>query len=76
MPGRFAEVARNLEAGVALDSRAAERFAIPAEPLRGVVVSSGAAMWRWRMPVRSTIQSSLVSNTFSRSLLVTMRAGR
>ena len=39
------------------------------------VVSSGPAMWRWRMPVRCTIHSSEVSSRAARSALVTTWAG-
>jgi hypothetical protein len=33
-------------------------------------------MWRWRMPVRDAIHSSLVSTCFASSALVTIRSGR
>jgi len=42
---------------------------------RSPVVSPSAAIWRWRMPVRVRIHSSLVSTIFSRSALVTTRSG-
>ena len=40
-------------------------------PGREVASPSGAPRRRWRMPVRSTIQASLVSTTLARSSLVT-----
>src|SRR3989344_5248404 len=40
------------------------------------VVSSAAAIWRSRMPVRSTIHSLVVSTIFSRSALVRIFFGR
>jgi hypothetical protein len=43
---------------------------------RSEVVSSSAAMCRWRMPVRVRIHSSLVSTRFARSSLVSTCAGR
>src|SRR5690606_10338642 len=43
---------------------------------REAVVSSSAAMKRWRMPVRCTIQASLVSTTPSSSRLLTALRGK
>jgi len=43
---------------------------------RSEVNSPSAAMRRSRMPVRSTIHSSLVSSRAARSALVSTRAGR
>ena len=43
---------------------------------RSEVSSPSAAMWRWRMPVRAAIHSSLVSTIFDRSSLVSTLSGR
>jgi hypothetical protein len=43
---------------------------------RSLVSSPSAAIWRSRMPVRSTIHSLVVSICFSNSALVSTRAGR
>jgi hypothetical protein len=43
---------------------------------RSEVSSPGAATWRWRMPVRWTIQSSEVSSRSANSALLTIRAGK
>ena len=43
---------------------------------RSTVVSPSAAIWRWRIPVRAAIHSSLVSIRCARSSLVTTMAGR
>src|SRR5262245_39571391 len=51
--------------------RAARAAASPSE----AVVSSVAAIWRWRMPVRCTIHSSEVSTTPSKSVFFMMRRG-
>ena len=43
---------------------------------RSDVVSCGAAMWRWRIPVRVRIHSSLVSTRCASSSLVRTFSGR
>jgi hypothetical protein len=53
----------------AMASRAA---AVP----RSEVISPSAAMWRWQIPVRWRIQSSVVSTFLASSALVTIWAGR
>ncbi len=51
-----------------LAARRVERWR-EAAMARSEVFSSSAAMWRWRMPVRSTIHSSLVSTCLASSAL-------
>ena len=51
------------------------RRAPPRSPMKAAV-SCGAAMWRWRMPVRSRIHSSDVSTVRASSSLLTTRSGR
>ena len=67
-----ASTIRSMSAGVrpALSS-AARAAASPSE----AVVSSSAAMWRWRMPVRWAIHSSEVSTMPSKSAFFMMRRG-
>jgi hypothetical protein len=55
---------------------AASSAAREAASARSDVISSSAAMWRARMPVRATIHSSLVSTLLASSALVTRFAGR
>jgi hypothetical protein len=55
---------------------AAASAARDAPSARSQVVWPSAAMWRWRMPVRDAIHSSLVSTSFSRSALVSTFSGR
>src|SRR3984957_8984850 len=59
--------------GSALAWASASRAA--AVPMKAAV-SNGAAKWRWRMPVRSRIHSSVVSTVRDRSSLVTIRSGK
>src|SRR3984957_6586963 len=47
-----------------------------ASPPMNAAVSCGAAIWRWRMPVRSLIHASDVSTERESSSLLTMRSGR
>src|SRR5689334_11262618 len=54
---------------------AAIAFFAAAAP-RSDVVSPSAAMWRFLMPVRAVIHSSVVSTIFARSSLVSTFAGR
>ena len=54
------------------DASMARRLARSA---RSTPVSPSRTQWRWRMPVRCAIHSSVVSMTAARSSLVTMRSG-
>ena len=68
-----ATMMRSMSAGVMPAAAIAARDARSA---RSDVCSSGAAMWRWRMPVRVRIHSSLVATRCASSSLVRTRTGR
>ncbi len=68
-----ARMIASTSAGSAPASASAARAA--AVPMNAAV-SCGAAMWRWRMPVRSRIHSSDVSTVRASSSLLTTRSGR
>ena len=69
---QVATIRRSIASGV----RPACLIAAQASTARLAVVSSGLAMRRSRMPVRSTIHSSVVSIRCSRSALVSRCSGR
>src|SRR4051812_22746757 len=69
------EVASTMRSMSAALRPAASSALRAAERARSLVNSPSAAIWRWRMPVRETIHSSLVSTRDSSSLLVTTRSG-
>jgi hypothetical protein len=59
-----------------MSTPAASRAARAARSARSDVVWPSAATWRWRMPVREWIHSSVVSTSFSSSALVRIFSGR
>ena len=64
---------RSMSAGPSPASASAASAALPASV---EVVSPSAAMWRWRMPVRWVIHSSVVSTIVAISALAITRCGR
>ncbi len=51
------------------------RHSRAARTARSLLPVPGATTWRWRMPVRVRIHSSVVSTNFSSSALVITRSG-
>ena len=70
------EVATTIRSTSALVRPALASAQRHASSARSLVDSWSAAMWRSRMPVRSTIHASLVSTTDASSALVMIFSGR